>query len=348
MSIKFNKNIKYLFILPIVFFMIQNASYSITPVNANTDNVNVNVEDSDEKQDETSIIKKFSLKDKLKRSPQSQVENFIKKYNRYSETNKIEKLKELYSDSYVNNDGFDKNTIFKLMKEAADLYKNVKYTTTVDEIKINGSNAVVSVHETAVGETSEKTDKFDGSGLIESEMNYVNYLRKENGEWKLLATDVRNEKVALKYGEAKNLEVIVNAPECVAGGSEYEVSVKTNFDLKNDDFIHENDDEAIEYISPDGLFMVGSITNDLIKYPQSASNDVLRAFKAEELARILKSNKEGYNEYATVSIGITRAHIKPPSVVINMTGMAIVMSRVNTIQIKNNELIKKESGNGKS
>jgi len=41
-------------------------------------------------------------------------------------------------------------------------------------------------------------------------------------------------------------------------------------------------------------------------------------------------------------LGITRPHIEMPSVVIDMTGMAIVMSRVNVIN-KNNVINKKEN-----
>ena len=201
-------------------------------------------------------------------------------------------------------------------------------------------------YETATGETKRSIDKFEGTGTIESEMYYINYLRKENGEWKLLATDVRSENVSIKYGEAKNMEAEVSSPECVSAGSEYEVSVKTKTGLAKIP-VEEEDGIELESVSPDGLFIVGSITNEQIKYPQEQNNDVLRALKSEELSRILKANKNGYNEYATISLGITRAHLDPPSVVIKMTGMAVIMSRVNIMPIKIETINEKETNDVK-
>ena len=341
-----NKNLLTNIILStVVLLSIKSAGFAIPPVNTDADKVNVSIEEKDFKNDEKSLIEKFSLRNKFKRSPKAQVESFIKKYNKYSESNKIEKLQDLYSDSYVNNDGFNKKTIFELMKEASDLYKNVKYTSEIKEIKVNGDNAAVSIYETAIGETLKSIEKFEGNGIIESEMNYINYLRKENGEWKLLATDVRDENVSIKYGEAKNMEVEVIAPQYVPSDCDYEVSVKMKSGLTRIP-VEEEDGIELESVSPDGLFIVGSITNDKIKFPQEPSKEVLRAVKSEELARILKSNKDGYNEYATISLGITRAHIEPPSVVIKMTGMEIIMSRVNILPVKFEQLSEKELNNG--
>ena len=110
------------------------------------------------------------------------------------------------------------------------------------------------------------------------------------------------------------------APRVIPAGVEYEASVRIE--------------------SPDGSLVVGSIVNEQIKYPQTQPKDVLRAVKSDELARVLKSNTENHNEYATVSLGITRPHIEPPAVVIDMTGMAIVMSRVNVLPASN--VVKKE------
>ncbi len=346
MNLNNKKLIVNMAVSAVLFLSLQMSAYAIPPVNTDADKLNVSVEDDNTNNSEESIIKKFSLKNKFKRTPQSQVENFIKKYNKYSESNKIEKLKELYSDAYVNNDGFNKNSIFELMKEASDLYKEVKYNTNIKEIKINGDNASVSIYETATGETKRSIDKFEGTGTIESEMYYINYLRKENGEWKLLATDVRSENVSIKYGEAKNMEAEVSSPECVSAGSEYEVSVKTKTGLAKIP-VEEEDGIELESVSPDGLFIVGSITNEQIKYPQEQNNDVLRALKSEELSRILKANKNGYNEYATISLGITRAHLDPPSVVIKMTGMAVIMSRVNIMPIKIETINEKETNDVK-
>ena len=322
----------------------QSQVIAVTPINTDADKIDVSVNKEDFKNQEASIIEKFSLKNKFKRSPEAQVKSFMKKFNKYSEMNKIDKLEELYSDSYVNNDGFDKKSIFELMKEASELYKNIKYNTQIKEIKINGSNAKVSIYETAKGETLKEIEKFNGNGILESEMYYTNYLRKEDGEWKLLATDVRKETVSIKYGDAKSINVEMNSPEYVPAGSEYEVSVKLN-SCATKIPVKDEENLELESVSPDGVFIVGSITNDQIKYPQDSGKDVLRAVKSDELARILKTNKDGYNEYATASLGITRVLLEPPSVSIKMSGMVIIMNRINVFPIKATYTQEKEKKN---
>ena len=316
-------NNKLIFSLVLILFFACgtfSSSYAITTV-PNAENVVVEAQEEDFEQEEFDIIKKISIHNKLKRSPKAQVENFYKKYNRYSSKNDIKKLKEMYSDSFINNDGFDKETIFKLMKEASDSYRNVSYDTEILNIEANDLYAVVTAKEIASGETNSKIPKIDSYGQVSSELIFKNYLKKEDGKWKIIAAELISEKIALKYGEAKNMNVTMFAPQMIAQGSDYEVSVKVD--------------------APEGCFVVGSIVNEQIKFPQTNKKDVLRAVKSNELARMLKANTSGCNEYATISLGITRAHVEMPSVVIGMTGMAIVMSRVNVIN-KNN-VIKKEN-----
>lgn len=278
-------------------------------------NVVVKVNADELNGDESNIIKKIGLKNNFQRSPESQIRSFIKKYNRYSEKNDIENLKTMYTDDYVNNDGFNRNTIFKLMEEAFGTYKNVSYKTEIESIQVNDNYAVVKAHEIATGETVKNIKKIDDNGLITSDIHYTDYLTKVGNKWKISAGDVTYEKVELKYGEAKKVPVEIIAPECVPEGSEYDVSIKLNLPVG------------------EGIFAVGSIVNDEIVYPQTQSKDVFRAIKYEELARILKSNTNKHNEYATVSIALSRTKYEPASLVLDLTGMAFVMKRVNVLSV---------------
>lgn len=319
-----NKKLFYLLgIAAVLAYCSFDCAYAITNVPSKTETISVEVQTDELENEDTDIIKKITLKNKFKRSPEAQIESFYKKYNRYSQNNDIKKLKEMYSDIFVNNDGFDKNTIFKLMQEASDSYKNVVYDTQIQNIDVNELYATVTAKEIAKGETAHKTDKIDDYGVVSSELIYKNYLRKENGKWKIISAEIISETISLKYGEAKKTNISIYAPRVIPEGSEYEAKVRIE--------------------APDGCFVVGSIVNEQIKYPQSNANDVLRAVKSTELARLLTSNNEKHNEYATVSLGITRPHVELPSVIIDMTGMAIVMQRVNVVQ-KNN-IIKSEKEN---
>lgn len=307
-----NKKIIYSFVLFLsMFFINSSMSFAITAMPKDTENISVSVEENDVKVKEKNLIQRIGLREKFKRSPESQIQSFFKKYTKYSEKNEFEKLKGLYSDVYLNNDGFDKQTLFKVMQQASAAYKNVDYNTEILSISVNGPYAVVKIHETATGETVEKASQVNDYGFITSDLYFSNYLRKEDGNWKIISSNIESEQVALKYGEARNMDVIIQSPQVIPQNSDYEVSVRIK--------------------SPDGVLVVGSIVNEPIKFPQEQAKDVLRAVKYEELARILKSNSDGYNEYTAVSLGLTRPRIEPPSVVIDMTGMAIVMSRVNVL-----------------
>ena len=317
----------FVFVFAILMFA-ANSSEAITTLPKDVEKISVSVEADELEKEETDIIKRISLRNKFKRSPKAQIENFYKKYNRYSEKSDTKKLKEMYSEHFVNNDGFDRDTIFKLMSEASDAYKNVTYTTDILSIDVDELYAVVKVHETATGETTKKIDKVNDYGFIKSDLYYTNYLRKEGGKWKILSAQIESEDISLLYGEAKKANITMSAPRVVPAGVEYDASVKIE--------------------SPDGCFVVGSIVNEQIKYPQTQPKDVLRAVKSDELARVLKSNTDNHNEYATISLGITRPHVEPPAVVIDMTGMAIVMSRVNVIQKNNVTKIEKEIVDGKT
>ena len=289
---------------------------ALSAIPQNYDNMTVETADEDSENQETDRIQRVSFRDKFKKSPETQINNFFKKYTKYSIKGDNEKLKELYSENYVNNDGFDKTTVFKMMEAAGEVYKDVKYNIEVQNISVDGNSAIVKVHEKATGVTTKPMPRMGDNGIINSDIFYIDYLQKEGTDWKITNSNVLSEKVELKYGEAKNSVLDIKAPECVTAGAEYEISVNTT--------------------TPDGVFVVGSIVNDPIVFPQRQNKDVYRALKNDALARVIKANTDGNNEYATVTLAITRAKVEPAAVVINMTGMAFAMKRVNVFALKNN------------
>ncbi len=308
--------ITILMVLFLIGFQTRIAASAAIPEIKQNEKVDVEADcDSDTSDKESYLIKQVSLRDKFKRSPEAQINALIKKYNKYSMSSDLEKLKKLYTDSYVNNDGFKLDTIMDMMKMSSAVYKNVKYKTEIMKINISENYASVKVKEIATGETVKELSNISGTGNIVSEICYTDYLQKVNNEWKISATDVTYEKVSLKYGEAKYMDVDISAPDYIPAGSEYEVDVKT--------------------ILPGGSFVVGSIVNEDIVYPQKNKKDVYKNIKSDSLARILKANTANHNEYATVSIAITRAKVDPPKVNIDMTGAAFIMKRVNVFSAQN-------------
>lgn len=305
------KSNKFLVILTTMLFLMscQNQTQAIPAVVEKAQDTTATINSTEILDAESEVIKKFSFKNKLQRTPEAQIRTFYKNFNKYTQKNEIDKLKELYSDSYLNNDGFDKHTIFTMAEKASGAYKDMEYKTTIEKISVDGNYAVVDINEFAIGSTATEHDEIGDTGLATSDLYYTDYLQKEGNKWKIIATTMKQEKVALKYGETKGMPIEVIAPKLVPENTEYTVKIKTE--------------------SPNGCLVVGSIVNEPIVYPQVQKKDSYRSVKSGELERVLKSNKDGNNEYAAVTLGITRATIEPPEVVFNMTGMAFIITRVN-------------------
>ena len=310
------KILNLLLILSVLFSFGVQSSTAITSAPEKASQT-VSIDPNEIPDNEAEVIKKFRFKNKFQRSPEAQIRSFYKSFSKYSEHNEAEKLKALYSNSFLNNDGFDKDTIFKMMTDSVDAYKDIKNTLDIEKINVDGNYAVVDLHEFAIGSTSKINNNTGDYGLISSDMYYTDYLQKEGGKWKIISTNIKSEKVMLKYGEAKNMAVEIIAPKLVPAGSEYNVDVNLS--------------------SPDGVVLIGSIVNDQILYPQVQKKDVFRAIKSDELCRVLKSNTEGNNEYATATIAITRVSVQPPKVTVGMTGMAFIMTRINIVNSKKEE-----------
>ena len=312
--------IKILFVLVFSISIISQA-FAVPQEIEKAQKATVKIDASQINDEEAEIIKKFSLRDKFQRSPETQIRNFYKDFNKYSENNDIEKLKSLYADDFINNDGFNKKTVFEMITKAQDAYKDIEYTTTIENIVTDGKYASVDIHEAAVGTTTKKQEQIDDYGLVASDITYTDYLKKDGNKWKISSSVVKSEKVALKYGETKNMPIEITAPRYVPEGSSYDVTIKTD--------------------APNGVLVLGSIVNEPIVLPQVQNKDVFKSIKSGLLERVLKANTDGNNEYAAVTVGITRATIEPPDVVFTMTGMAFLMSRVNVLH-KNN-FINKET-----
>ncbi len=305
------KTNKFLNILTtmLILMLCQNQAQAISTVVEKAQDTTATINTTEILESESEVIKKFSFKNKLQRTPEAQIRTFYKNFNKYTQKNEIDKLKEMYSDSYINNDGFDKHTIFTMAEKAAGAYKDIEYKTTIEKISVDGNYAVVDVNEFAIGSTANEHEEIGDTGLVSSDLYYTDYLQKEGNKWKIIATTMKQEKVALKYGETKGMPIEVIAPKLVPENTEYTVKVKTE--------------------TPNGCLVVGSIVNEPIVYPQVQKKDNYRSVKSGELERVLKANKDGNNEYAAMTLGITRATIEPPEVVFNMTGMAFIITRVN-------------------
>jgi len=234
----------------------------------------------------------------------------------------LDGLAALYSDEFVNCDGFNKEVYFKLVKDTWDTYKNIAYTSRIDNIYYDGDYAQAQVFETAKATTTDVEEGLSGYGELVSAADCIYYLKKAGQKWLITSENVINEKSLLRYGDARYMDVDMTAPAMVSAGKPYTASLKLNV--------------------PENTMAVASISSSRVEYPQVKSEDAFRQMPDDsDLERILTANKGNVNEYAVGAIGIAKSDGQK----IYLAGLAFILSRVNVIP--ENKFITVEEENGK-
>ncbi len=256
-----------------------------------------------------------------------QIKEFLADLNKYSNAHDIKNLKTLYSKDFLNTDGFDYTTFFAMIEETFKSYKDITYSTEVKNIKVIGDWAIVELTDITKATLKRTEGEFTLSddGDLEGLCNYVLYLRKENDEWVIVSDNILSEETSLKYGEAKNIAIKLQSPLTIRKDSEYTIGL------------------YMEY--PKDAFVLASLNTEEIAYPPQDPNEVYRKLPSDGfLERIVRANKDGKNEYAVASVGITKLALEANSMTtirFQMSGMAFVMKRVNVIKNTQNGISKR-------
>ncbi len=266
-------------------------------------------------------IAKFENQD-----PKKEIINIFNLHATYSSTHNIEELKKLYAESYINNDGFNKKIFFELIEKSWELYPNIEYLTEIDNMSIDGDYACVGLKETAKGITKDPVSNIPSTGTIYSDSYTYYNLQKIGPSWKITSSSVIKELTYLKYGNAKDLQIHLSAPNLVNKNAQYTAELSTDV--------------------PANSFILASITNEPIIYPQTHPKEVFRGIRRNKpLERVLTANSDNCNEYAVASLGITKTNVSADDKIsLDLSGMAFIMTRVNVVShtpIANKELKEK-------
>lgn len=250
----------------------------------------------------------------LNLDPKQEIQNLFSKYDKYANSHNLEKFKSLYAENYLNSDGFDKETYFKIIERSWTTYPDVSYSTQIQNISINGNYATVKLTEYATGKTKELFASIKEEGEIKSKSEVIFQLQKYANEWLIISNMTLEETTSLKYGDAKGINISLDAPNLIKEGEQYTTTM--NIDI------------------PANTFVLASLTNEPIIFPQSQPKDVFRNMKGSSvLERIFTANTQNHNEYAVASVGLTKASvINSQNININVTGMAFLMTRVNVLK----------------
>ncbi len=261
---------------------------------------------------------------------EKEVKNTLKQLITYTNEYNSDGLKSIYSNNYLNADGFDKKMYFDLVEKTWKLYPDIKYSMDIDSINIVGNTAIAGVREYASATSSEKVDEIEIKGYLKSYSDCLYYLEKVGDNWLITSDNIISEKTTLTYGEASEVKVELIVPQLVPANKEYTASLSVTVPDKK-------------------MLTIASIGQEKITYPHVNATEVYRKLpESGILERVFKSNKDNLNEYTVASIGITRAQItKEKQIKLVVTGLGYVITRTNVIPTKDfskvNGNVKKET-----
>jgi hypothetical protein len=246
-----------------------------------------------------------------------QIKNLIELHNKAANLHDVSMLKVFYADNYVNNDGFNKEVYFKSIEDTWKDCSDLTYSTKITSINIDGEHGSVNVEETASGTITETFDNVPIAGEIHSKSYGIYHLVKINGKWYISGETALSDESSLLYGDARFMNIEIQAPSQVGAGESYTTTLKIDTD--------------------ENTFVMGSIDSDPVKYPSKSPQNTLRAINdSGVLERYFKANSDNLNEYVVASLAISKVKNRnSDSFKIYMAGLACVMKRVNVVP-KNN------------
>lgn len=255
-------------------------------------------------------IKGVVTKESASYSSNAELKKFFGEYEKLTNNQNIEKLMDLYDDSYLSADKFDKARLKELALQSWESYPKVKYSMKVISCNASYENATIIAQENISGEAASKVEYIKGNGYIDSDAVTVYYLKKFYGGWKIVSDYIIDEKTSLKYGVAKDLQMKIDAPTLAKANQEYS--------------------SILQLDVPKDYIALISLNNEPITFPAVKAEEVFRTMKTSGIQeRILKTNPDFKNENAVASIGIATADVQDKNIQINIVGIAFLTSRVN-------------------
>lgn len=229
----------------------------------------------------------------------------------------FEGLYKLYSDDFMNSDGYNKEVYFKLIKETWETYPEITYQTKILNINVTSNYATVETKETAFAVTEENSEYISAVGELRSEAHCIYHLKRDKGKWLIAAEDILDERSALKYGDARFIKMELNAPTLIGAGENYSAELKVDM--------------------PADQIVIASIASEKIVQPVEPAPERYRKLPSDQiLERLFIANTDNVNEYSIASVGVTKTEpVDEENVKVYMNGLAFLMTRVNVVP-KNN------------
>lgn len=265
-------------------------------------------------------MSKIGFHKRLDVDPQLQMKQMFKNYQKYLNSKDVDKFLSVYDETYKSSDGYGKDKLKQLAEAVVKAYPDMKYDINIVSVDVDVDNATVITREKLYASMDSNIQYIKGKGLIDAESTNIYYLKRFSNDWRITSDFIINEKTAIRYGIAKFVPMLIDAPSNVAPGQEYSAILKINLPTKYKALI--------------------AIDNEPISYPGEKIPETFRGLKPSGIQeRILYSNKDNKNENATASIGIVKADINNNNISVNIVGLAFLSSRVNVLEPKADSFI---------
>lgn len=242
----------------------------------------------------------------------TEIKEFFQQQKVLLNESNIEELKKCYAEEYSSNDGFNKNTLFKLFEETLKNHPDIKYDIAITDLTVNEDCATVKTCNKSIATTAEKSDVTNDKGILSIDMETVFNLKKTNDHWEIVSEKTTAEKTSLFYGSCKNSAINLCAPTEIEPNTEYTVT--------------------LEVPERNAKLAMGSIKKEIITYPAQEIPDIFKSFDSiGVIERIFKSNNTGNNETVAASVAFAAPNINKNTsdLDIKITGLGILLQRIN-------------------
>lgn len=246
----------------------------------------------------------------------SEVETFISNHNKALKSHDLSALRTYYDEDFVSVDGVALDDMLKMLQSTAKTFDNMNYSIKSTILDENDLVATVYMKEKTKAKI-KPTRPGDKKGVLDGTSNYIVYLKKDDGKWKIVQDKILSEETSIKYGLARKSNIELDTPAYIKSGENYDISLKID-NLKN-------------------TFALGSISKEEISFPAKDYKEKFRRFSPEgELERVVQANTNNKNEYAMASVGFTRVTIdeinkEQARARIRILGVAYIIKRMNLL-----------------
>lgn len=193
---------------------------------------------------------------RINRATYNDIKKVIDQQSAYTNKYDLKGLASLYANNFVNSDGFNKDVYFKLIEETWKTYPDITYKTEIKNIEFSDNYATVFTNEVAIATSQEEIGDLTAIGELYSTSQCVYYLEKQGAKWLINSEKIIEETSTLKYGDARYINIELNAPKQIGANKDYTTTLKVD--------------------APKDSVVIASINKENIVYPQTKSDDAFR------------------------------------------------------------------------